>query len=152
MKVAYGLSALILALSVLGLVLVNIFVNSLDFFQLPSPLGSGCYYTSSSRVILVVWILVLIYNSGLALLVTQGASLYSGYCSPLISRLYKAGLVYYAILFVASAVNILVIISLPSEYIILLSSMLRSLHSNVASRAILHIRRDRDEVILGKVP
>jgi hypothetical protein len=150
--VAYGLSALLLALSIAGLVLMSIFVNSLDFIQLPSHLVNGCFYSSGSNIIVMVWILVLTYNSVLALLVTQGVSLYSGYRSPLIDRLYKAGLLYYAIVFVATAVNIMVIISLPSDYLILLSSMLRSLHSNVATRAILHIRRDRDEVpVLGKV-
>jgi len=150
MKVAYSLSALLLALSVAGLIFMNIFVNSLKFFQLQSPLVGSCFFSSGSRIIWVVWVLVLAYNSTLAVLVTKGTSLYS-YRSPLINRLYKAGLLYYAVLFVASAVNIIVIISLPSEYTILLSSMLRSLHSNVASRSILHIRRDSHEVVLDEV-
>ncbi|KAF8346444.1 hypothetical protein F5887DRAFT_962000 [Amanita rubescens] len=142
-RLTIGLPIFFFALWAAGLYIMYQSVESLQFVQSPSPFIKGCLYSHGSRVISIDWGLLLLYNTvNLTLMIIRVTSMYwSGVDSHLLKRLHKDGVYYYAFLFLLAAINVSFILSVPTVFVNLLSSVMRILHSNLSSRVILDIRR-----------
>ncbi|KAL0573799.1 hypothetical protein V5O48_008152 [Marasmius crinis-equi] len=58
----------------------------------------------------------------------------------LLRAVYQGGVIYYGFISIVSILNVVVILTLPRDYVHLLAAFERVLHSVLSSRAILHIR------------
>ncbi|KAF8639307.1 hypothetical protein AX17_001588, partial [Amanita inopinata Kibby_2008] len=153
-RLTYGLPVFFCLTWAAGFVVMSIFIRSLAFIQLPFPFIKGCIVIAGSRILTVDWALLMFYNTGnLMLMVIRVTSLYwSGVESRLLRRLYTDGVFYYAFLFGISVINVSVIFSLPPEYVDLLSSTQRALHSILSSRVILDIREQAADASKVQLP
>jgi len=101
----------------------------------------GCYRESAS-IAVAGSIIVILTHETLILMIT----LWFGYTkhwrmrSPLVATLYQDGVLFYAFIVAISIFNLVVAVSWSAEYIDLLNSLQRILHSVLASRVILDIR------------
>ncbi|PFH49147.1 hypothetical protein AMATHDRAFT_63636 [Amanita thiersii Skay4041] len=153
-RLTYGLPIFFVIIWGAGFAVMGIFLNSLTFAETPHPLAIGCFVTRASRILSADPALLMFYNTGnLVLLVVRVSSFYwSQVDSWLIKRLYTDGVLYYLFLFAFCVINVAVIFSLPSEYINLLSSLQRVIHSILSGRVILDIRRHAAEKINMEPP
>jgi hypothetical protein len=100
-KLSYALPIVFCVMWGTAIAFVMQFVNSIQFItQLPYPFNAGCPHISSSRIIWIVWILVLLYNAGtLSLLTIRILSLHNSRIIPrLFKLLYRDGIMYYLFL------------------------------------------------------
>jgi len=89
----------------------------------------------------------------LILMAIRGVAAFrSGGDSYLMRVVYSDGIIYYIYVFALSLLNVLVIVKLPNEYETLLLMLERVVHSTLACRVVLHIRRQAstDETISGR--
>ncbi|KAF8148277.1 hypothetical protein B0H34DRAFT_737676 [Crassisporium funariophilum] len=129
---------------------MTMFLRSLKFEPPPYEGFRGCFLIDGNKVVFMCWVVVIIWDAFvLALMLISGYRAYrDGGNSALVQNVYRDGLIFYIYLFVLSGVNIIVILTLPPGYIILLASTERCLHSMLSSRVLLHIRahvKARDE-------
>ncbi|KAF9255797.1 hypothetical protein L218DRAFT_1008153 [Marasmius fiardii PR-910] len=139
--VGVGLTVLFLAIWVLCSYFDSRFSMSLKFISFLN--YRGCLITGGSNILVIVfWVLMMVYDGCMLvmMLIPGVTALRRGGRSELVKTIYRDGVVYYALIFLLSGLNVIVILTLPSSLVFLLTSFERVLHSLLASRAILHIR------------
>ncbi|KAK1235389.1 hypothetical protein PQX77_001390, partial [Marasmius sp. AFHP31] len=87
--------------------------------------------------------LLMIYDTVMLIMILiPGISHFrAGGRSRLMKAIYEDGVIYYGLIFLISSVNVVVILALPIDLCQLLSGFKRVMHSTLASRAFLRIRR-----------
>ncbi|KAG7091384.1 hypothetical protein E1B28_010422 [Marasmius oreades] len=102
-----------------------------------------CLTLMRNKEVYVCWILLMIYDStSFILMAIPGFQAYrTGGSSNLVKVVYRDGVIYYALIFMVSLINVIIILLLPADLVIIISPFERVLHSVLASRAILHIRK-----------
>ncbi|KAG7091409.1 hypothetical protein E1B28_010446 [Marasmius oreades] len=145
-SIAVILVALALGCSVPTVIFFERFLKGLQYPELDMP-GlvqlRRCLILVRNKDVYVCWILLMIIDgAGFILMAIPGVKAYrSGGNSNLIRAVYRDGVIYYALIFMVSLVNVIIILLLPPELVIIISPFERVLHSILASRVILHIRR-----------
>ncbi|KAM6499403.1 hypothetical protein JOM56_004911 [Amanita muscaria] len=142
-KLTFGLPILFFVTWATDFLVIALSTKTFSFLALPYPFNRGCALLSGDRTAVAGWAALLFYNTVTLALVLILACCFSklGITSHLLRRLYRDCIYYYLFLFLVSIINASVI-SLRGDYIILLASTLRSLHSIVSNRVILDIRRE----------
>ncbi|KAJ3507318.1 hypothetical protein NLJ89_g6369 [Agrocybe chaxingu] len=122
-------------------------------FTAVAPPFLGCVIVATDNVITLSWIFILIWDTlSLFLMVIPAAKAYhfaSGSQSEALFRtIYSEGITYYFYMFVLSTVNLLLSwnTSIPAPYQFLAVGMSRSLHAVFASRVLLHIRAQSNQM------
>ncbi|KAG7091687.1 hypothetical protein E1B28_010706 [Marasmius oreades] len=102
-----------------------------------------CFYMATNKEIVVPWILLMLADmAGFILMAIPGISAYrSGGSSSFVKVVYRDGVIYYALTFMVSLINVIVILILSPDLVLLLTGLERVLHSILASHVILHIRK-----------
>ncbi|KAG7091625.1 hypothetical protein E1B28_010644 [Marasmius oreades] len=130
-----------------GIFFLSRFLNGIQYPELDIPGVSEqlqrCFYMTTNKEIVVTWILLMVYDMvGFILMAIPGISAYrSSGSSNLVKVVYRDGVIYYALIFMISLINVIVILILSPDLRLLLSGFERVLHSILASRVILHIRK-----------
>ncbi|THU97253.1 hypothetical protein K435DRAFT_69297 [Dendrothele bispora CBS 962.96] len=127
-----------------GMVCVILFVNSIQFIN--TPLGlTGCWAISADIVLLIgLVIAVNLYHIGLLILMVIAAvSFYRmGGRRSFFNAVYRDGLLYYVYMFALSVTNFILILKLPPDMAIMLTTLVRGVHSMLTSRLVLQIRKE----------
>ncbi|KAG7100100.1 hypothetical protein E1B28_001880 [Marasmius oreades] len=141
--VAIGLVVFFLACWVPGSFMLVQFVKATEFATLPFHNFRGCFVAGGSHILYLVWVLWMVYDAGtLVMILIPGVATYRrGGRSELVETIYQDGVIYYALISLISIFNVVVIRTLPLDFVYLLSSFQRVLHSLLTSHAILHIRQ-----------
>ncbi|KAJ8085590.1 hypothetical protein PM082_004408 [Marasmius tenuissimus] len=142
-SVAIGIFVFFLGCWIPCFILFNTFANATKFASSPVPQSRGCFISGGSHILYLCWILVMVYDTGNVIMIAiPGISAFRmGGKSELVNAVYRDGIVYYILTFLVSLVNVIVILTVPRNLTDILSSFERVLHSVLASRAILQIRR-----------
>jgi len=116
------------------------YVKSLQFAVMPQ--FHGCFGIAASNILLVNWALFMVMESiYLSLMLANIYTVYKQHHS--ITDLYRVllhdGVTYFAILFILSALN-LIIVTTRTDLSSLLATPVRVIHSVLAARMLLHIR------------
>ncbi|KAG7089158.1 hypothetical protein E1B28_010864 [Marasmius oreades] len=146
LPVAIGLVVFFLASWIPSTFMLSQFDDATEFAILPFPNFRGCFVAGGSQALhlaALVWVLWMVYDAGaFVLILIPGVAAYRrGGRSELVKTIYKDGVVYYALISLTSIFNVVVILTLPPDFVYLLSSFERILHSLLTSHAILHIRQ-----------
>ncbi|KAJ7473952.1 hypothetical protein FB451DRAFT_282646 [Mycena latifolia] len=121
--------------------MMGIFLRNMTYS--PPPLDiPGCNLTGGPFILVdLSFILVLINETALmSYTLSIGLKTYRHTSSPLITTLYRDGIMYYIFLFCGSAANVAILIAAPKELRELLNTFLRVLHSVLSTRTLLHVR------------
>ncbi|KAJ8085577.1 hypothetical protein PM082_004395 [Marasmius tenuissimus] len=147
-SVAIGIFVFLLGCWTPCFVLVNRFIDSIQFATPPVPHFRGCFISGGSHSLYLSWVLMVVYDAGtLIMIVIPGISAFRiGGKSDLYKAVYRDGIIYYIFIFFVSLINIIAISTLPSDLVHMLSCLERVLHSVLTSRAILQIRRVTSEL------
>jgi hypothetical protein len=128
-SVAFGIDCWIMAL----------FMSSRTFAPSPLPIWPGCFPSSNSSVGIYDYVTVIIYECVILFL-----TLISGYkrfrhsATPLLTILYRDGVLFFSLLFALSLGNVLtLVIGTPKAYLTTLQSVF---HSMLSTRILLHAR------------
>lgn len=110
----------------------------------------GCISRGKSTPLSADYILLMAYDTGIMILmIIRGISTFKlgrgGSGSRLIQVVYTEGVMYYIYLFGLAFLNIVIILKLSGSYINLLIMVQRVIHSVLACRVILHIRKRLSE-------
>ncbi|KAG7086935.1 hypothetical protein E1B28_002851 [Marasmius oreades] len=103
----------------------------------------GCFCSTENKDLYLSWSMLMVNNTA-AFIITSipGIKAYrTGGRSNLVKVIYQDGVIYYASMFLASLINIVVILQLPSTFVIMVSPLERVLHSIITSHLILHLRK-----------
>ncbi|TFK64462.1 hypothetical protein BDN72DRAFT_264077 [Pluteus cervinus] len=136
------LSLLVLVCWVPCFVIMEVYLKSLTFNSVPYP-PIHCFTPEGSHILYLCWGLIAVYDAGtLAVMVIAGIRHSVPGCrqSTLFQVVYRDGALYYLYMFVLSASNVIVVLTLPSGYATLMASLERVIHSVLTSRVVLHIR------------
>ncbi|KAG7091648.1 hypothetical protein E1B28_010669 [Marasmius oreades] len=103
----------------------------------------GCFCSSKNKDLYVSWSMLMVINTvGFILMAIPGLKAYRrGGRSNLMKVVYQDGVIYYASIFMASLINIVIILRLPSSFVIMVSPLEHVIHSILASHVVLHIRK-----------
>ncbi|KAF9007424.1 hypothetical protein BDQ17DRAFT_1422801 [Cyathus striatus] len=140
--VKFGLPAFFIAVWVASCVIVAKFLRTLEFAHAPYPGFRGCLVIGGSSILCILWILLMVFNTGTLILMGLRASRTRRLVvtSELLQTVYRDGITYYIYLFVLSLVNVILVLKLPLDYVNLLSTLERVMQSILGCRVILHIR------------
>ncbi|KAG7089122.1 hypothetical protein E1B28_010830 [Marasmius oreades] len=143
LPVAIGLSVFFFACWVPCYVLFAQSLSAAVFATLPLPNFRGCLIANGDHIIFLWWVLMMVYDTGIlvAILIPGVAAYRRGGRSELVRTVYHDGVIYYALIFLVSTINVIVTLALPPDLVLLLTSFERVLHSILTSRSILHIRQ-----------
>ncbi|KAF9260250.1 hypothetical protein L218DRAFT_962860 [Marasmius fiardii PR-910] len=124
-----------------GYVFLGKFLSAMEFAS-PPFFFRGCFVVGGSDILYLCWVLMIVYEAGtLIMILIPGVRVYRrGGRTELIVTVYRDGIIYYVLILLLSMINVVVIRTLP-YFVLLLNSLVRVLHSLLASRAILHIRQ-----------
>ncbi|KAF8995896.1 hypothetical protein BDQ17DRAFT_966015 [Cyathus striatus] len=155
-----GLPIFFICCWVPDIIFMHLFLRSMEFGDLPSPAFTGCLVVNGSSILAMCWVVLMIYEAGIVILIViPGVASYrSGGNTELYRTVYRDGVLYYVTLLALSALNVVLILTLPRGYVNLLSSFAiflwssahsltsafsveRILHSILTSRVILHLRQ-----------
>ncbi|KAF8974258.1 hypothetical protein BDZ97DRAFT_1647266 [Flammula alnicola] len=100
------------------IVCLALFLRSLEYGSPPLPSVAGCYQTAGSDIIFINFVLLLYHEAVLMVLtVWVGIKRYRHSSNPLITTLYRDGILYFVWLFIISAANIFVLAAGPVSYL-----------------------------------
>jgi len=141
--VAIGLTIWTAAMWIPDFALMGIFLNTLKFQPLPSPRLTGCLVSAGSTILSVNWILLMVYEAGiLLLLIVKALRQYQMHGnSDIYKAVYRDGSLFYLYVFILSTANLVVIMTLPHDFLNTLSSIERVLHSVLTGRILLNLRK-----------
>ncbi|KAF9222213.1 hypothetical protein BS17DRAFT_784019 [Gyrodon lividus] len=129
--------------SMVALILIFLtFLPSVTFGEPPLPIISGCYKTGASSVLFASFVVIMLSEA-----VTTSLTLYRAYRhfrhapNVLIQNLTRDGVFYCLSMFAMSVVNVLVIFLLPIQYSELLDTYQAVMHTILATRMQLHLRK-----------
>jgi len=124
------------------IVILVIFLNSLQYGAPPLPTVVGCHPTQGSDILFADFVLLMIHETTVMILTLWvGVRRLRHSRSRLVTTLYKDGIFYFISLFLISAGNIVVLVAGPPEYVDLLNTFQRVLHSILSTRILLHVRQ-----------
>ncbi|KAF5342480.1 hypothetical protein D9611_001262 [Ephemerocybe angulata] len=129
-----------------GFVIAGLFAKTVKFDPSPMSQFKGCFVTEASPILFIAFVILLLYDTVNLVLISipaynsceaKTAKLYSTRCllisapplcpdrrggtSQLVRSVYTDGIVYYVYLFALSALNIIVIVKMPTDLVTLLS-------------------------------
>lgn len=127
----FGVSAPCLAILVY-------FIRSLRYGD--SPL-SGCYVTESSGILFANFVLLMLFETIImCLTIWIGIKRFRHSRNRLVHILYRDGIFYFVYIFMISMGNIIVLLAGPPQYLDLMTTLQRVVHSILSTRIILHTR------------
>ncbi|EJC98762.1 uncharacterized protein FOMMEDRAFT_170963 [Fomitiporia mediterranea MF3/22] len=128
-------------------VLVTLYFNSAQFTSLPAGVP-GCLVSNANSFIVGSWSILVVFESGiLGITVLKGVQLYKEYedkqlrNSALFNAVFTNGAIFYVYIFAISVGNVIVVRSLPREFVQLLASVERVSHALLTGRLFIAIRR-----------
>ncbi|KAK1220772.1 hypothetical protein PQX77_016449 [Marasmius sp. AFHP31] len=131
------------------------FVEGIQYplLDIPTPKNEDlrrCFYVMQNKEIYICWILLMIYDSASFMLMgIPGFKAYrTGGTSNFVKVVYRDGVIYYALVFLVSLVNVIIILILPHDFVHIISPFERVLHSILTSHAILHIRKVATQTVI----
>ncbi|KAF8148278.1 hypothetical protein B0H34DRAFT_737686 [Crassisporium funariophilum] len=136
-----------------------LFLRSVQFGTPPYPGFIGCWVTKGNPILAYCWLVLIVWDAFvLVLMAIPGIKTYMRTVHPnrlgthetLQDIIYRDGLIFYIYLFILSTIQIIVIWTLPTDYILVLAGLERCSHSVLSSRVLLHIRahvKEREQVI-----
>ncbi|KAF6756799.1 hypothetical protein DFP72DRAFT_260908 [Ephemerocybe angulata] len=124
-----------------GFVIAGLFAKTVKFDPSPMSQFKGCFVTEASPILFIAFVILLLYDTvNLVLISIPAYNTYRrGGTSQLVRSVYTDGIVYYVYLFALSALNIIVIVKMPTDLVTLLSMMERVLHAVLTCRVVLHM-------------
>ncbi|KAI3614171.1 hypothetical protein WG66_000112, partial [Moniliophthora roreri] len=140
------LGILLLGCWIPAFVFLEEWLSSLRYLILPVENFRGCILLSANNLMYRSWVMMMVFDTvTLILTLIPGISAYRvGGRSKILITIYRD---------VASVVNVLAVLMLPSELGRVLASFERVLHSILTSRAVLHIRQVASEAVyLHEIP
>ncbi|KAL5528269.1 hypothetical protein ACEPAF_7405 [Sanghuangporus sanghuang] len=139
--VAIGLFVWCIVLLVASLIINGIFLETLGFSSMPDHIA-GCFVKSGSPIIAVDWVLITVFEAGiLVLMLIKAFQNYQMHGqSRLYTIVYRDGTVFYVYLFALSAMNVSVIVTLPTNLALILTNLERVIHAILTSRIIMNLR------------
>lgn len=143
-----GVALLLAFISCTGasMALTSFFLTAAKFIPLGQPYNMRCIVTTGEKLYLTTLrAVILVYDTGtLILMLWKGISQYSfrDRASALEKAVYTDGLMYFVFLFCHTVTSVFLMRFLPFQYINLTTVLDRNLHSILACRVILHIRRE----------
>ncbi|KAF8055184.1 hypothetical protein FPV67DRAFT_870202 [Lyophyllum atratum] len=122
-------------------VILVFFLRSLRYGEPPLPTVMGCYPTEGSIILFADFALLMV-NETIVMILTIwiGVKRFRHSRNPLVVTLYRDGVFYFIYLFFISAGNIVVLVAGPPEYVDLLNTFQRVMHSVLSTRILLHVR------------
>ncbi|KAF9255053.1 hypothetical protein L218DRAFT_379338 [Marasmius fiardii PR-910] len=122
--VAIGLVTFLLACWVPCSIFLGKFLNAMEFAILPFPNFRGCFISGGNHILYVCWVLVMVYDAGtLVMILIPGVDAYRRQGrSEFVKAVYRDGVIYYALIFLVSLINVLVVLVLPEDFVHLLTS------------------------------
>lgn len=140
-KIGLILGIGIVICTMIGIVTISLFLTSLVFGPLPSPEIPGCLLKQGSDIVFVNFVILLIWEFLVVVLTAyRGIKSLRGSRAPLVQTLYRDGIFFFVCLLVLSTANIVVLIVAPLEYLDLLDTLTRCLHSIICCRVLLNLR------------
>ncbi|KIP07404.1 hypothetical protein PHLGIDRAFT_423189 [Phlebiopsis gigantea 11061_1 CR5-6] len=119
------LFTLLCGLWIVSAVYLNQFLHSFTFVLAKniSPILTGCVITSSGDQLWISFVILMIFESIiLTLTAIKGIQQFRRSSSPLVTSLYRDGMIFYVYLFGISVINVSVLLAAPAEYSILITS------------------------------
>ncbi|KAL5531035.1 hypothetical protein ACEPAG_3911 [Sanghuangporus baumii] len=118
------------------------FLSTLKFSPLPDGIA-GCLVVGGSSILTVNWTLLMVFEAGvLCLMLVVGFRTYKIHGnSAMFKAVYGDGSLFYFYLFALSVANVVVIQTLPADFLNTLTSLERVLHSVLACRILTNLRR-----------
>jgi len=141
-NIAWGLGILLVALWVPLFFFLNEALTSLVFTIPPNPNTPGCFLLKQKNILFVCFILIMTFETVvLTLTLIKGLEHFRAATSPLVTVLYRDGVLNYIYLFILSLINLAVITSAPHGFTTLLTAMQRVAHAILSGRILLHLRK-----------
>ncbi|KAF9465762.1 hypothetical protein BDZ94DRAFT_302624 [Collybia nuda] len=132
---------LFIGVFVVGGVSTEIFLRSIQYAPLPFPFMRGCFPIAASKLLYVDFVVALVDETVIMLLTLYvGFKRYRHSRSRLVTVLYRDGVLYFMCLFMITFSYAVVLIASPPEYIDLLNTPHRVLHSILGARIVLQVR------------
>ncbi|GLB45728.1 hypothetical protein LshimejAT787_2600610 [Lyophyllum shimeji] len=121
------------------LVILTFFLRSLRYGEPPLPTITGCYPTEGSIILFADFVLLISLETIImALTLWIGIKRFRHSHNRLVYTLYRDGIFFFVYLFLISAGNIIVLVAGPPEYVDLLNTFQRVMHSVLSTRVMLH--------------
>ncbi|RDB18312.1 hypothetical protein Hypma_000493 [Hypsizygus marmoreus] len=140
-RVLVFLMGLIAACYIPVIVFLVVFFRSLKYGDPPLPTVLGCYPTEGSIILFGDFaILMFLEATIMAMTLWIGYKRFRHSRNPLVRTLYRDGIFYFVYLFLISAGNVIVLVAGPPEYVDLLNTFQRVMHSVLSTRTMLHVR------------
>jgi len=141
-RIAFFLGSLLVVLWIPVFWFDNEALSSLVFTSPPNPNTPGCFLISQKNILYAVFILIMSFETViLTLTLIKGLEHFRRAGSPLVTVLYRDGILNYVYLFILSVINLVVITSAPHGFTTLLTAMQRVAHSILSGRILLHLRQ-----------
>ncbi|KAF9260249.1 hypothetical protein L218DRAFT_619021 [Marasmius fiardii PR-910] len=124
-SVVIGLIVFFLACWVPSCIFLARFLSSMEFAT-PPTLSRGCFVSGGSNIMSVFWVMNMVYEAGILImiLIPGVRACRSGGRTELLDAVYQDGVIYYALLFVISTINVVVSFTHP-YFVLLLASYVR---------------------------
>ncbi|EPQ55593.1 hypothetical protein GLOTRDRAFT_128816 [Gloeophyllum trabeum ATCC 11539] len=127
--------------TVAGAITLSLFEVSLVFGPLPSPEIPGCILSEGSNIAFVNFIILLGWEFFIVCLTAyRGIRDLRISRGPMAQTLYRDGIFFFFILLLLSTANIIVFVVAPLEYLDLVDTLTRCLHSIICCRVLLNLR------------
>ncbi|KAF9464917.1 hypothetical protein BDZ94DRAFT_1320782 [Collybia nuda] len=140
-KVLIALIVLYISIYTPVVVVLAIFLRSLQHGAPPLPIIRGCYPVSGSNILFADFVLLMLYESTVMVLtIWIGVKRYLHSRNRLVMTLYRDGVSYFIYIFMISCSYIIVLLACPPEYVDLLNTFQRVMHSILSTRILLHVR------------
>lgn len=135
------LTTLLAAVYIPVIVILVFFLRSLKYGEPPLPTVIGCYPTEGSIILFADFVLLVVLETIImALTLWIGVKRFRHSRNRLVYTLYRDGIFYFVYLFLISVGNIIVLVAGPPEYVDLLNTFQRVMHSVLSTRTMLHVR------------
>ncbi|KAJ7584801.1 hypothetical protein C8J56DRAFT_135401 [Mycena floridula] len=139
--IAVALGLVLLGVLGFQLMVAIVWIKSVVFTIPPVPY-QGCFVAAGSRILVLFWVSPMVFDFVCFVLMTIPAikSYRTGGNSALMTTVYRDGVVYYLYIFLFTAMNVVVVTSLPTDLMALFATFERGMYSILTSRTVLRIR------------
>ncbi|KAG5637155.1 hypothetical protein H0H81_005599 [Sphagnurus paluster] len=134
------LLCLTIAIGIPGILVLVIFLRSLEYIDPPLPATMhGCYPKPHSRILFVDIALVMIFETIILMLTAWiGIKKFRYSRNHLVYTLYRDGIFYFIYIFMVSTHSIVMLVAGPPEFMDFVITLQRLMHSILGTRIILH--------------
>jgi hypothetical protein len=102
----------------------------------------GCHLSSGSPLFLFVFVVLLLFELVIVILtVYSGIKHFRHSPNPMVTTLYRDGLIYFLFTLLVTVANITIMALLPIDYVSLLPPLQINLHCVLSTRIIIHVRK-----------